>query len=73
MGNLADLSPILELTMHSAQVTATEQLGAAFESDALKIFGAVLAVCILAVWIFVVSSMIRALWTRQLLWPKEDD
>ncbi|KAK4455711.1 malic acid transport protein [Podospora aff. communis PSN243] len=58
---------------NTALVTATEALGIAFESNGLKIFGAALAACIVLVWIFVFSSMIRCLWRRQLLWPVDED
>ncbi|KAK3315028.1 voltage-dependent anion channel-domain-containing protein [Apodospora peruviana] len=58
---------------NTALVTATEQLGRAFDSNGLQIFGCVLAVCIILVWILVFTLMIRCLWLRQLLWPKEED
>ncbi|KAK0652182.1 voltage-dependent anion channel-domain-containing protein [Cercophora newfieldiana] len=51
---------------NTALVTATEALGSAFESNGLKIFGCVLAACIVAVWIFVFTSMVRCLWRQQL-------
>lgn len=49
-----------------AQVTATEALGAAFESPGLKIFGCVLTVCLVLVWILVFSQMLRCLWRKEL-------
>lgn len=58
---------------NTALVAATEALGAAFHSPGLQIFGAVLAVCIIIVWFFVFSLMLRGLWRRQLLWPKDED
>ncbi|KAK5660933.1 hypothetical protein OQA88_12307 [Cercophora sp. LCS_1] len=58
---------------NTALVTATEALGVAFESTGLQIFGCVLAGCIIFVWLFVFASMIRCLWRRELLWPKDDD
>lgn len=54
-------------------MTATEQLGKAFDSAALKTTGAVLAGCVVVVWAVVFFFFLRSLWTRQLLWPKDDD
>ncbi|KAK0705298.1 voltage-dependent anion channel [Lasiosphaeris hirsuta] len=51
---------------NTALVTATEALGAAFECPALQIFGCVLASCIVVVWFFVFTCMVRCLWRRQL-------
>ncbi len=58
---------------NTALVTATEALGLAFRSNGLQIFGCVLAVCIIVVWVFVFYCMVRSLWRRQLLWPKDMD
>ncbi|AEO71442.1 uncharacterized protein THITE_2123792 [Thermothielavioides terrestris NRRL 8126] len=57
---------------NTALVTATEALGTAFGSAGLKIFGCVLAACLVLVWILVFTEMLRCLWRRELLWPKED-
>ena len=56
----------LTMLCHPLQVTATEALGLAFQSEGLQILGFVLAVCIIIVWVFVFSSMIRCLWRREL-------
>ncbi|EAA26724.3 hypothetical protein GE21DRAFT_3233 [Neurospora crassa] len=56
---------------NTALVTATEQLGKAFESDGLKILGCVLTGCIIVVWIVVFWRMLECIWRRELLWPKE--
>jgi len=48
------------------QVTATEALGMAIDSAGLQILGCILAGCIIFVWIFVFSSMVRCLWRREL-------
>lgn len=58
---------------NTALVTATEALGTAFESNGLKIFGCVLTACIIIVWIFVFTNMLRCLYRRELLWPVDED
>ncbi|KAK4154281.1 malic acid transport protein [Chaetomidium leptoderma] len=58
---------------NTALVTATEALGTAFDSPGLKIFGCVLAACLVLVWILVFTEMLRCLWRRELLWPKDED
>jgi tellurite resistance protein TehA-like permease len=55
------------------QVTATVQLGVAFDSFAFMTVGTVFCGCIVFVWFLVFGYMIRALLTKQLLWPKDDD
>lgn len=58
---------------NTALVTATEQLGKAFDSDGLKILGCVLTGCIILVWIVVFWRMVECIWRRELLWPKEPE
>ncbi|KAH6640821.1 voltage-dependent anion channel [Chaetomium tenue] len=58
---------------NTALVTATEALGGALESPGLQIFGCVLAACLILVWILVFTEMLRCLWRKELLWPKDDD
>ncbi|KAK3683819.1 voltage-dependent anion channel-domain-containing protein [Podospora appendiculata] len=58
---------------NTALVAATEQLGRAFESTGLQICGCVLAGCIVVVWVLVFGCMLKCLWKRELLWPKDDD
>ncbi|KAK3387134.1 voltage-dependent anion channel-domain-containing protein [Podospora didyma] len=58
---------------NTALVTATEQLGRAFECQGLEIFGSVLAAIIVIVWILVFTRMLHCLWKRELLWPKDED
>ncbi|KAH7627038.1 voltage-dependent anion channel-domain-containing protein [Sordaria sp. MPI-SDFR-AT-0083] len=58
---------------NTALVTATEQLGKAFESDGLKILGCVLTGCIILVWIVVFWRMLECIWRKELLWPKESE
>ena len=52
------------------QVTATESLGKLLDNRGLQIFGAVMAGCIVIVWIGVFITMIYRLKTRELLWPR---
>lgn len=58
---------------NTAMVTATQAIGKAFNSTAIKIFGTVLAGLLIAVWMFVFGMMIRAFWLKRLLWPKTMD
>ncbi|KAK4142958.1 malic acid transport protein [Dichotomopilus funicola] len=51
---------------NTALVTATETLGAAFDSPGLQIFGCILAAFLVLVWILVFTKMIRCLWRREL-------
>lgn len=54
---------------NTALVTATLAIGNSLESDPIKIFGTVLGVLVVIVWIIVFCLMLRALWHRTLLWP----
>ncbi|KAK1772394.1 voltage-dependent anion channel-domain-containing protein [Phialemonium atrogriseum] len=56
---------------NTALVTATIQLGRVFDSRALQIIGCVVAACLIVVWLIVFTYMLRCLWRRELLWPKE--
>ncbi|KAI0007008.1 voltage-dependent anion channel-domain-containing protein [Xylariaceae sp. FL0662B] len=56
---------------NTALVTATLQLGSALDSAGLRIFGCVMAAALIVVWSLIFVTMIRCLWNRQLLWPKE--
>lgn len=58
---------------NTALVTATIQIGRAFESRPFEIVGCTMAACLIIVWALVFSVMIRCLWKRELLWPKDDD
>ncbi|KAK3304334.1 voltage-dependent anion channel [Chaetomium strumarium] len=51
---------------NTALVTATEVLGTAFDSPGLKIFGCVLTVFLVLVWLLVFTKMLRCLWSREL-------
>jgi len=54
---------------NTALVTATLAIGKSLQSNAIQIFGTVLAVLLVVVWICVFCLMIRALILRKLLWP----
>ncbi|CAJ2511965.1 Uu.00g075900.m01.CDS01 [Anthostomella pinea] len=56
---------------NTALITATEALAQALNSDGLKIFGCVMAAALIIVWTLVFITMVKCLWKRQLLWPKE--
>ncbi|OIW27295.1 C4-dicarboxylate transporter/malic acid transport protein [Coniochaeta ligniaria NRRL 30616] len=58
---------------NTALVTATFQMGRAFESHALEVLGDVFAACLVLVWIMVFANMLRSLWRKELLWPKDED
>lgn len=58
---------------NTALVTATLALGEALDSHPLEVLGCVLAGCLVLVWILVFGYMLRALWRRELLWPKDED
>lgn len=56
---------------NTALVTATLALAAALGSEGLRITGCVMAAGLIVVWLLVFATMLRCLWNRQLLWPKE--
>ncbi|KAI4862410.1 voltage-dependent anion channel-domain-containing protein [Hypoxylon rubiginosum] len=56
---------------NTALVTATLALAAAVGSNGLRIAGCVMAGLLIVVWILVLVKMLRCLWNRELLWPKE--
>ncbi|KAI1084734.1 voltage-dependent anion channel-domain-containing protein [Whalleya microplaca] len=56
---------------NTALVTATLQLGAALGSSGLRVFGCVMAAALVVVWVLVFATMVRCLWNRTLLWPRE--
>lgn len=58
---------------NTAMVTATFSLGTALKNDGLKIFGCVLAACLVLVWIIVFACVVRNLRNKKLLWPKDED
>jgi tellurite resistance protein TehA-like permease len=56
---------------NTALVTATVALAKALDSNGLRIYGCVMAAALVLVWLMIFARMIRCLWTRQLLWPKD--
>ncbi|RYO81793.1 hypothetical protein DL766_004654 [Monosporascus sp. MC13-8B] len=58
---------------NTALVTATLAMATALDSAGLRVFGCVMAACLTIVWLLVFVTMLRCLWKRQLLWPKELD
>ncbi|PQE09619.1 hypothetical protein CJF32_00007089 [Rutstroemia sp. NJR-2017a WRK4] len=58
---------------NTALITATAQIGTAFQSKAIQIFGTVIAVILVVVWLGVLFLMVRALVLRRLLWPGDVD
>ncbi|PSR82237.1 voltage-dependent anion channel [Coniella lustricola] len=57
---------------NTALVTATYQIGKAFRCRAIEIVGCVMAGLLVIAWIVIFSHMLRSIWRRQLLWPKDD-
>lgn len=57
---------------NTALVTATFALGKALDSEGLNIFGCVMTGLLVLVWMLVFGVMLWCLWTRDLLWPKDD-
>ncbi|KAL2073905.1 hypothetical protein VTL71DRAFT_11231 [Oculimacula yallundae] len=58
---------------NTALVTATFAIANALHSRALRIFGTVLAVLLVMVWIYVFGMMIRAVVLGRILWPEQVD
>lgn len=56
----------------TALISATFQLGRAFNNRPLEIVGCVMAAVLVVVWAAVFWKMIRCIYERKLLWPKED-
>ncbi|KAI0180692.1 voltage-dependent anion channel-domain-containing protein [Hypoxylon sp. FL1284] len=56
---------------NTALVTATLALATAVGSNGLRIVGCVMAGLLIIVWLLVFIKMLRCLWKRELLWPKE--
>lgn len=57
---------------NTALVTATFQIGRAFSCIQLEIVGCVMSGLLVAVWAVVFGMMIRCIFQRKLLWPKEE-
>lgn len=57
---------------NTALVTATFQIGRAFDCEQLEIVGCVKAGLLVVVWAVVFGMMVRCIFQRKLLWPKEE-
>ncbi|KAG5951220.1 hypothetical protein E4U53_003552 [Claviceps sorghi] len=56
---------------NTALVVATETMGDIFDNRGIHLFGAVLTICLIVVWIGVFITMVHCLRTRKLLWPRD--
>ncbi|KAG5975911.1 hypothetical protein E4U55_007535 [Claviceps digitariae] len=56
---------------NTALVVATETMGDVFNNRAIHLFGAVMTICLIVVWIGVFVTMLHCLRTRKLLWPQD--
>uniref|UniRef100_L2G403 C4-dicarboxylate transporter n=1 Tax=Colletotrichum fructicola (strain Nara gc5) TaxID=1213859 RepID=L2G403_COLFN len=56
---------------NTALVTATAALGKVFQNSGLQIFACVMAAGLIVVWVVVFVTMVRCLYKRELLWPKD--
>lgn len=57
---------------NTALVTATYQIGRTFECRPIEIAGCVMAGILVMVWAVIFGMMVRCIWKRTLLWPKEE-
>lgn len=57
---------------NTALVTATFQIGKTFGCKPIEIVGCVMAGLLIVVWALIFGMMIRCIWKRELLWPKEE-
>jgi len=57
----------------TALTTATFRVAEAFDCKPLSIVGCVMTVLLVALWIFVMSMMVRAIVLKQILWPEKGE
>ena len=57
----------------TALTTATFRVAEAFNVHALNILGCVMIGLLIALWVFVVASMIRAVMLKQIMWPEKGE
>jgi tellurite resistance protein TehA-like permease len=57
---------------NTAMIAATQAVGKTFEARAIQIFGTVMGVLLVVVWVFVIGMMVKAFWLKRLLWPGID-
>lgn len=58
---------------NSALITATQSIGKTFDNKPIKIFGTVLSVLLVLLWIFIFGMMIRSIVLKRILWPGQVD
>ncbi|KAF2231618.1 putative C4-dicarboxylate/malic acid transporter [Viridothelium virens] len=58
---------------NTALVTATFAVAKALDNQAIRIFGCVLTCLLILTWLLVFSMMIRAVLTKQILWPQKQE
>jgi len=58
---------------NTALVTATFAVAKSVDVNGIRIFGTVLAVLLIMLWLFVFGMMIRAFFHKSLLWPEARD
>lgn len=57
---------------NTALLTATYQIANAFSCRPLQIVGCAMTGLLVLVWAIIFVTMIRCIWKRELLWPKEE-
>lgn len=58
---------------NTALITATYQIGRAFDCAPVEIVGCVMAGLLIIVWAVVFGMMVRCVWQRKLLWPDDKE
>ncbi|PYH44408.1 putative C4-dicarboxylate transporter/malic acid transport protein [Aspergillus saccharolyticus JOP 1030-1] len=58
---------------NTALITATFAIGKAFSCKAINIIGCVMVPPLILMWLFVLYMMVRAIVTRQILWPQKGE
>lgn len=57
---------------NTALLTATFQIANAFSCRPLQVVGCAMTGVLVLVWAIIFVAMIRCIWKRELLWPKEE-
>src|SRR5271168_4480355 len=58
---------------NTALTTATFAVGTAFASHAILVVGCVMTGLLVAMWAFVFATMVRAIATREIMWPQKGE
>lgn len=58
---------------NTALITATFAIGAAFNCAPIEIIGTAMVIPLIAMYLFVFGMMIRAIVTKQILWPQKGE